>query len=96
MNTNSTKHTEPITWDELLKSYQSSINKYGDMPTGFTCAPDFYHKLIKFIEDQEAEEILQGVMKVPRKDESNLGAIFGMNVYIDNDLKPGTWKFVYR
>lgn len=89
--TNTANPQEPITWEALLGAYQKFC-KDNPLPKTLKCSPQYYLKLTRFIEDQAAEDMTKGVKLPPP---SKWGAIFGIDIYIDADMKPGEWKFVY-
>lgn len=92
MQTNTNTKIEPITWKSLLATYDKFC-KDNPMPTGLKCDPFFYMGLKDFFEKQELEDTIKGVKKAPV---SSINNIYGIQIKIDVDMKPGEWRFEYN
>lgn len=75
--------TEPFSWEELEETYLKLRKEFEDLPTKFICATNVYAKLL-----QTAKEY--------RKGPYDGWTMFGLDVEVDPDMKPGEWKFEYR
>lgn len=83
MHTSSSNIVAPLNWDDIADKYHELLEQFKDMPTDFVCAQNVYDRLL-----QEVEHV-----KPNPKDN---WTIFGINIEIDEDMKPGQWKFKYN
>lgn len=90
-------HSEPVSMEILIKA-KAELEQAGEMPNLLRVHPSTYNALMlyfKVLEDQRAvRESILG--KQPAIVIDNPGRLLEVPILIDNELKPGEWKFERR
>lgn len=85
--------SEPISLEALVKAKNKLESEKGELANLFRCHASVYSAIRNYFDKKQVEELIEDVKKKP---DSYLGQIFGVDIFIDKDMKPGEWRFERR
>lgn len=92
MQTTTTARVEPFNFDNMSKIYHKLLKEMEAFPTKFECSTSVYAALCK-----ETDSIVkQSAHIIGNLDTSHPWTLFGLDVEVDENMKDGEWKFIYR
>lgn len=93
--TTTTATVEPITFEDLLYTMEKFQYEHIGIPKEIKVAPDVMDFLNDYFIDKEKEARARRYLAPDESPEPwVVAAVFGVNVVIDEGMKPGSWKLV--